>query len=117
VNDKKEQTMSMLRAISLLLISFRALACPNDCSFKGMCNIYNQCECFEGFTDADCSRRLCPKGPAWAAPAVATDTAHQLIECSNAGVCNRRLGTCECFEGFVGSSCQRLACPASSDGK
>jgi hypothetical protein len=97
----------------LSLNALRVIACPNDCSFKGTCNIYNQCECFAGFTDADCSRRHCPEGPSWAAPAVSVDTGHNILECSAAGMCNRRTGECECFEGFVGSSCQRLACPAS----
>ncbi len=108
-------TMMIWAALIIYLIS-ETSACPNDCSFKGTCNVYNQCECFEGFTDADCSRRTCPKGPAWAAPATATDEGHQIVECSNAGLCDRRQGTCACFDGFVGNSCQRLACPAYIDG-
>ena len=102
------------KAIWGLFVATRVLACPNDCSFKGTCNIYNQCECFAGFTDADCSRRVCPLGPAWAAPAIATDEGHQAVECANAGTCNRKTGTCQCFPGYVGNACQRLACPASA---
>jgi len=39
----------------------------------------------------------------------AADTAHALAECSNAGICNRGTGKCECFDGFEGDACQRSA--------
>lgn len=38
-------------------------------------------------------------------------TAHEYAECSNAGVCNRQSGECECFPGFEGAACQRMPCP------
>lgn len=40
-----------------------------------------------------------------------SQTAHQYSECSNAGVCNRRTGECECQEGFEGVACHRMSCP------
>lgn len=46
-------------------------------------------------------------GPAWADKASALNTAHEEAECSNAGVCNRATGVCDCFAGFTGASCQR----------
>lgn len=49
----------------------------------------------------------CPKGPAWADKPYALDLAHQSVECSNAGICDRATGSCKCFPGFTGSSCQR----------
>ena len=49
----------------------------------------------------------CPLGPAWADKAYATDQAHQNVECSNAGTCDRKGGTCSCFPGFTGAACQR----------
>jgi len=49
----------------------------------------------------------CPLGPAWADKAYATDQAHQNVECSNAGTCDRKSGTCSCFPGFTGAACQR----------
>lgn len=42
---------------------------------------------------------------------VLTNTAHGYMECSNAGLCNRGTGVCECFEGFEGTSCHRQVCP------
>ena len=39
-----------------------------------------------------------------------TDTAHAVIECSNAGYCNYDSGKCECFNGYEGSTCQRRTC-------
>ena len=52
----------------------------------------------------------CPTGIAWADKAYATDAAHQVQECSNAGICDRTTGTCDCFPGYGGSSCQRGEC-------
>ena len=49
----------------------------------------------------------CPKGPAWADKAYATDLAHQAVECSNAGLCDRTAGICTCYPGFTGNACQR----------
>jgi hypothetical protein len=44
------------------------------------------------------------------------DEAHYYMECSNAGLCDRSTGTCSCFDGYEGSSCQRLACSNSCSG-
>ena len=42
---------------------------------------------------------------------VLIDTAHEYRECSNNGYCDRSIGICNCFEGYEGTSCQRLSCP------
>lgn len=39
---------------------------------------------------------------------------HRYAECSNAGLCNREQGVCECFAGYEGSACQRHSCPTSN---
>lgn len=59
----------------------------------------------------------CPSGAAWAAKAYRNDTAHQLVECSNAGKCNTASGKCECFQGFSGAACQRSACPSGCNNR
>jgi len=38
-------------------------------------------------------------------------SAHWYSECSNAGICNRKTGECECFDGFEGAVCNQLQCP------
>lgn len=45
-----------------------------------------------------------------------TNTAHYYMECSNKGLCDRGSGTCECFEGYEGSACQRASCPGDCSG-
>ena len=49
----------------------------------------------------------CPQGVAWTDKAYATDKAHQLVTCSNAGTCDISNGTCTCFDGYTGDACQR----------
>lgn len=45
---------------------------------------------------------------------VVDNTGHGYSECSNAGVCLREKGECECFLGYEGSACQRVQCPTAS---
>ena len=44
------------------------------------------------------------------------DSAHYYMECSNKGICDRMVGSCECFEGYEGSACQRASCPNDCSG-
>jgi len=44
------------------------------------------------------------------------NSAHAYRECSNKGICDRASGTCACFDGYEGSSCQRQSCPTNSNG-
>ena len=49
------------------------------------------------YSGGSCEYKTCPSGYGWFDEATSTDTAHATgIECSNMGVCNRRLGTCDC---------------------
>jgi hypothetical protein len=42
---------------------------------------------------------------------VLTNSAHDYMECSNKGACNRQTGECECYNGYEGVACQRASCP------
>jgi hypothetical protein len=95
----------------LFLANGLGVPCPNSCNGNGLClKASRQCQCFNGYTGADCSLRSCPFGPAWTDQATGIDRAHNLAECSNNGLCERTLGTCTCRTGFEGSSCQRRTC-------
>ena len=110
----------------------------NYCSGHGMCVArgigapVSSCQCFDGFGSPrdiatspapDCSRRVCPAGPAWGDVAVAKPknasrtfkNAHAYAECSDAGRCNTDSGTCECFKGHAGRACERLSCPGEPE--
>ncbi|KAG3247913.1 hypothetical protein PI124_g7381 [Phytophthora idaei] len=102
-------------------VSGTVTACPGEiaCSGKGTCRgppTYD-CICNEGFTGGDCTERLCPKGRSWFdRPTEAPDTAHALVECSNAGECDRTKGECVCLAGFTGAACNRMVCPNDCSG-
>ena len=38
------------------------------------------------------------------------------VECSDAGMCDRSSGECQCFDGYEGSACQRTSCPNECSG-
>ena len=44
---------------------------------------------------------------------VYSDTAHDYMECSNKGLCDRDKGQCECLAGYDGVACQRASCPSN----
>ncbi|GBG27606.1 Rho GTPase activating protein, putative [Hondaea fermentalgiana] len=48
--------------------------------------------------------------PSWGSD----EEGHFDMECSNAGLCDRELGQCTCFEGFEGSACDRSTCPGGN---
>jgi hypothetical protein len=45
-----------------------------------------------------------------------SDSAHQEVECSGRGLCDRATGRCGCFDGFNGEACQRTTCPNDCSG-
>lgn len=52
-------TAALFIATVCVLIPFGAAQCPHQCSQRGICSVDATCECFTGFTGADCSRREC----------------------------------------------------------
>merc|ERR1740130_979592 len=64
--------------------------CPRECNMQGVCS-NSTCDCYPGWSGADCSMRLCPAG------------------CSNRGSCHH--GKCRCAAKFTGDACERLRCP------
>lgn len=101
-------------------------AMQKNCNGHGLCiESTSKCACFSGYgassditfyRAADCSARTCPAGKAWADVPASNIVAHQLVECSNRGICNRETGECTCFPGFTGASCNRNACPNACSG-
>lgn len=98
----------------------------NNCNGHGTCeNTTSTCACYDGWgasTDVtfyrapDCSLRSCPSDRAWADLPISATQAHQFMECSNRGVCDRSSGECKCFDGFTGNACQRSKCPNDCSG-
>lgn len=93
--------------------------CPGEiaCSGHGFCSGSPDftCTCSVGWTSGDCSERSCPLGKSWFDLPIADNSAHQPVECSNMGVCDKTTGICECYNGFEGSACQYKSCPGSPD--
>ena len=100
-----------------LIFAYVQAYCPNGCSGHGSCGASDKCTCYTridgepAWTFNDCSGRTCPKGQAWVGYVQNINDAHPVVECSNAGSCDRKSGLCTCFPGYEGISCERQACP------
>merc|ERR1712096_65065 len=44
------------------------------------------------------------------------EEAHFYAECSNKGMCDRKSGLCDCFDGYEGTACRRVVCPNECSG-
>ncbi|EGB03430.1 hypothetical protein AURANDRAFT_39337 [Aureococcus anophagefferens] len=106
---------AIIGVLSQSLPQLLSMPCPNLCSGRGWCDSGDRrCQCYAGYTGADCSLRTCPSGPAWADEADAiteSDVAHSSIECSRRGLCETSSGKCICAEGWEGAACERKSCP------
>jgi len=72
--------------------------------------------CYAGYTGLDCSGRLCLFGKAWGDAPFADGYAHDYVECSGQGECDRKTGECKCNDGFTGDGCRYSACPNDCNG-
>lgn len=123
---------SKIVILSTLAAGAQAM-CPNSCSGHGVCKAdpKDSCTCYTrretydefgtfldvvAWTGSDCSLRTCPMGYAWAASPQSNNDHKQMTECSGKGLCNRKTGECECFDGFAGEGCRRSACPNECSG-
>jgi hypothetical protein len=70
---------------------------PNDAVYP-----YGTTEQYPAMVDSECN--------------ILTNTAHDYMECSNKGLCDRAAGLCACFPGYDGAACQRASCPTSAAG-
>lgn len=105
-----------------------------SCSGHGYCEFCrSRCICDEGYGNpsditqmgaqqtvvnqahVDCSERICPKGVSNYVP-VSANSAVEVQECSNQGLCDRSSGECKCFTGFEGAACEKRSCPRSCSG-
>ena len=94
-----------------ICIDHTSSVCPKLCSGHGSCGQNNICTCDANYTLAsDCSLMSCPLGVTLANKPESENTAHNLLECSNQGSCNRKTGTCSCAQGFSGQACEKLTC-------
>lgn len=101
----------------LIVLQLSAQTCPNRCSGHGSCIGGKRllCDCADGWEGPDCSIKVCPFAPAWAAHARLTDDVHnQSAECSGVGTCDRSKGECVCSGGFEGAACEKMKCGGSS---
>ena len=48
---------------------------------------------------------------AWIGTVVGANDVHPVVECSNAGLCDRSTGECICFANYDGIACERTVCP------
>jgi hypothetical protein len=75
------------------------------------------CQCQDGWSGVSCGIASCPKGIAWFDEPISATKAHESIECSGQGICERSTGTCQCAEGFSGTACNIKDCPRGEDGE
>eukprot|EP00501_MAST-03F_sp_TOSAG23-6_P000810 GSMAST32.ASY1.ANO1.840.1 assembled CDS len=121
----------------IIFLTTTDAVCPNSCSGNGTCNAADICTCYDQgkytahveqlgthiqkrYTGADCSQYTCApafgewKDRAWHIDQLQTHVDN--VECSDAGLCDRTTGVCNCFAGYEGSACQRATCENECSG-
>lgn len=110
--------IAVVLQLAVLLTDIRDIfaQCHNDCNKHGICNTHGLCDCLSGWEGNDCARRSCPVGPQISQEPNGTDIAHDNAECSGRGVCNYSSGICDCYPGYHGNNCAKLACMNDCNG-
>ena len=107
----------MQYSIILLLVTATVVQvsaqCESGCYGRGQCNSEAKCDCFPGYSGAECAEKRCPVGPVWSGRTSGDEQSRPLVECSNAGRCDVRTGECKCNPGFFGSNCGSIGCARS----
>jgi hypothetical protein len=117
----------MLKSLTTAVIFFTttssvSAACDNQCSGHGSCLLDDVCQCYDNWgvglsmLSGDCSDRICPFDMAWVDTPDVDGFFHRYAECSGKGLCDRKSGLCECFDGYEGKACQRTSCPNDCSG-
>jgi len=118
--------LKLLAIICLVIVQIQC-RCPDHCSGHGDCVVEAHahssipggkflCECWPGYTGLNCKDRTCPYGCAWSSPPFGKDLAHDYVECSGRGECDRAMGLCKCISGAGGQACQKMTCPNQCSG-
>lgn len=107
----------MLKIFLLSTLAATATAlCANSCSGHGVCREHDQCTCYANWQGNDCSERTCPYAKSWGDAPYGHNAAHYYSECSSQGLCDRKTGECQCFDGYEGDACRRLKCTNDCSG-
>jgi len=115
-----------------------------ECGQKDMCSCYNNYQgndcsertCYFGIAHVDTPKgdlnadgtvsgplttvitgsEVYPWGTTEQYPNADANEGHFYMECSNKGICDRKSGECECFDGYEGTACVRASCPNDCSG-
>jgi len=115
-----------------------------SCASKDMCECYanyqgNDCSertCYFGIAHVDTPKgdlnadgmvsgplttvitgsEVYPWGTTEQYPNADANEGHFYMECSNKGLCDRKSGECDCFDGYEGTACVRASCPNDCSG-
>lgn len=88
----------------------------SECSNQGICNrATGECECFNGFDGAACSRMTCPNDCSGNGRCLPISDVPTAIPYGATNWDAGRLFTCLCDAGFRGADCSERYCPTGDD--
>lgn len=90
----------------------------HECYGHGYCGgpeLNFRCICDDGWF-GNCNMSYCPSGPSWFLDNERNSRSREVVQCSNAGICDLATGLCKCRLGFEGAACERMECPSDCSG-